>query len=76
MPGPRTKRAAGKKFSLPHDLLQHFLRGVVYGLGFLASLVIVIPIALWALRTVEWVPLLGEFITDIVEEIEEARRFR
>jgi hypothetical protein len=53
----------------------YFLRGIAYGLGFLTGFAIIIPILIAFLRSIEWVPLVGGFVTDIVLQIEEAQRF-
>ena len=50
----------------------YFLRGVMYGLGFLFAFVIIIPLLVWLLQYVEWVPLLGDFIADVIQRIEAA----
>ena len=53
----------------------YFLRGVMYGLGFLFAFVIVIPIMVWILHYIEWVPMLGDFIADIILRIEAVSKF-
>ena len=53
----------------------YFLRGVMYGLGFLFAFVIVIPLIVWILQYIEWVPMLGDFIADIIERIETVSQF-
>ncbi|MBU2213432.1 hypothetical protein KKC44_06060 [Patescibacteria group bacterium] len=48
-----------------------FLRGVMYGLGILFAIAIVIPIIIWLFHWIEWVPLIGDFVTQIIKRIEE-----
>jgi len=55
------------------NLFLHFLRGVVYGLGVLVAAAIVIPLLLMTLRSVEWVPMVGDFVTRVIERIEGAQ---
>ncbi|MFH1670145.1 MAG: DUF5665 domain-containing protein [Patescibacteria group bacterium] len=48
-----------------------FLRGVMYGLGILFAIAIVIPVIVWLFQWIEWVPLIGDFVTQIIKRIEE-----
>ncbi|MDP7247417.1 MAG: DUF5665 domain-containing protein [Candidatus Peribacteraceae bacterium] len=52
----------------------YFLRGVMYGLGFLFAFVIVIPLIVWMLQYIEWIPMLGDLIVNIIERIEEVSK--
>lgn len=52
----------------------YFLRGVMYGLGFLFAFVIVIPLIVWVLQYIEWVPMLGDFIANVIQRIEEVSK--
>lgn len=54
----------------------HFLRGILYGLGILTAVAIVIPIVIEILRVIEWVPLLGDFLVQLVERMENANIMR
>ncbi|MCF7844812.1 MAG: DUF5665 domain-containing protein [Kiritimatiellales bacterium] len=49
-----------------------FLRGVMYGLGILFAIAIVIPVLIWLFQWIEWVPLIGDFVTEIIKRIGEA----
>jgi len=48
-----------------------FLRGVMYGLGILFAIAIVIPVIVWLFQWIEWVPLIGDFVTEVIKRIEE-----
>lgn len=50
-----------------------FLRGIVSGLGVLASVAIVVPLILAMMRGIEWVPLLGDFVAKIADQVDKAR---
>lgn len=54
-------------------LFYTFFKAIVYGLGLLAAAAIVVPFMLAMLRGIEWVPLIGDFVTDIANRVEEAR---
>ena len=51
-----------------------FLKGVVSALGAIAAVVIVMPLIVWALRSVQWPPLLSGFVTQIIDQIEQSNR--
>lgn len=53
-----------------------FLRGIVYGLGILVSIAIVVPIIIQLLATIEWVPLIGDFVEDVSTRIQESANSR
>lgn len=50
-----------------------FLKGIVSGLGVIVAAAIVIPLVLWMLRGIQWVPLLGDFVERVAEHIQDAR---
>lgn len=50
-----------------------FLRGIVYGLGILVSFAIVAPILLALLSTIDWIPFIGDIITEVIRRLEETR---
>lgn len=52
-----------------------FLRGIVYGLGILVAFAIVVPILLAILSTFDWIPFIGDIITEIILRIESAQPF-
>ena len=54
-------------------LLLNYVRGIVYGLGALTAVAIVIPLIVWMLNRISWVPVLGDFVTNIVERVEQQR---
>ena len=55
-------------------LLLTYVRGIVYGLGAITALVVVIPLIVWTLRTVQWVPLIGDFVNNIATRVEEVQK--
>ncbi|MFA7681411.1 MAG: DUF5665 domain-containing protein [Candidatus Peribacteraceae bacterium] len=54
----------------------YFLRGVLYGVGILFTIVIIVPIIIWLLHWIEWVPLLGDFLAQVVARMEQAMQLR
>jgi len=65
------QRFSMKYSDVPRSLGLYFLRGVLYGLGFLFAIAIVIPVVVWLLQWVEWVPLIGDFVAEIVKRMQE-----
>ncbi|MDO8649176.1 MAG: DUF5665 domain-containing protein [Candidatus Peregrinibacteria bacterium] len=51
-----------------------FLKGIVSGLGVIAAVAIVIPIMLAMMHGIEWVPLIGDFVTRIADRVEQSQR--
>jgi len=59
----------------PHRYLwMGFVRGIVYGLGIIVSIAIVLPFLLAILSTIDWIPYIGDLITEIVYRMESAQR--
>lgn len=58
-----------------HFLWYNFLRGIVYGLGILVAIAIVIPFVIAVLQRVEWIPILGDFLSEISERMQNANAF-
>lgn len=50
-----------------------FLRGVLYGIGILVAFAIVVPIILALLSRFDWIPIIGDVITEIITRIEATR---
>lgn len=53
--------------------MDSFVQGILYGLGIAAAAVIVIPIVIALLKNVQWVPLLGDAVTRIIDRVEQQR---
>lgn len=51
-----------------------YIRGIVYGLGALTAFAVVIPVLLWALHSIEWVPIIGDFVNKVATRVEQVRR--
>ncbi len=60
-------------FSPAHFLWMGFLRGIVYGLGILVAFAIVVPILLAILSSFDWIPIIGDILTEIIARIEATR---
>lgn len=54
-------------FDRKRRLLFSFVEGCVYGSGFILAMAMAIPITVLVLRYVEWVPIVGEFVTEVLE---------
>lgn len=50
-----------------------FLRGIMYGLGIIVAFAIVVPILLTILSYINWVPFIGDIVTEIIARIEATR---
>ena len=51
-----------------------FIRGIVYGLGIIVSIAIVLPFLLAILSTIDWIPYVGDLISEIVFRMASAQR--
>jgi|TARA_Y100000310_G_scaffold300736_1_gene336650 hypothetical protein len=58
------------------NLFMHFLRGIVYGLGMIVAIALVIPFAILLVDQVQWIPLLGDFLNEIVSRMEQVRTLK
>ncbi len=77
----KTMRSLDKHMSIlsghyePHRYLwMGFIRGIVYGLGIIVSIAIVLPILLWLLSTIDWIPFIGDIVSDVISRMEGAKR--
>ena len=50
-----------------------FLRGIMYGLGIIVAFAIVVPILLALLSMIDWIPFIGDIITEVIARIEATR---
>ncbi|MDD4319419.1 MAG: DUF5665 domain-containing protein [Candidatus Peribacteraceae bacterium] len=55
------------------NLIFSFLRGIASGLGVLVAVAIIVPLLVTFLRSVNWVPIIGNFVNDVAEQMEQAR---
>ncbi len=46
-----------------------YLRGIFYGLGAITAVAFVVPFILWGMQKVEWVPVIGHFVSQVVAQI-------
>ena len=51
-----------------------FLRGIVYGLGILVAISLVVPLIIALLSSIDWIPVIGDFVADIALRIQSAQR--
>jgi len=57
--------------STPKMLWFQFLRGIAFGLGSVVGATIVVSILLTLLAQVEFIPIIGEWTQQIIEEIKQ-----
>ena len=50
-----------------------YLRGIVYALGALTAVVLVVPLLIWVLHGIQWVPIVGDFVTAITNRVEQSQ---
>ena len=55
------------------QILRGFLTGISSALGALVAAAIIIPILIYALKNVEWIPLIGTFFIQISQYMERGR---
>lgn len=51
-----------------------FLKGVSSTMGAIATVVIILPVVVWALRSVAWPPIIERVVTTIIFQIEQSNR--
>jgi len=55
-------------------LVQNFFLGMSSSLGALVAIVLVVPLAVFLLKQIDWIPLVGEFFARIVMHMEAIKR--
>jgi|GEM_PF-586779 len=55
------------------DIFYSYLKGIATGLGALTAVAIVIPLVIWFIESIHWVPLLGDFMASIADRMEQAQ---
>ena len=63
----------GHLFHPGKHLFYTYIKGIVYGLGALTAVAIIIPLLVWFLQQVQWVPLVGDFLHQVLLRIEETQ---
>ncbi len=58
--------------SLSRVLLFNFARGLAFGLGTVIGASVLLSVVAWSLSQVEFLPIIGEWVGEIVRQIEEA----
>ena len=48
-----------------------FVKGIAYGLGALTAAAIVAPFVVWFLQSVAWPPVIANFVTDVIHQMEQ-----
>jgi len=58
--------------SIPKLLFYQFMKGIVFGLGSVLGATIVVSILVYLLSQIEFVPIIGEWVKHISEEIQKS----
>ncbi|MFA6038833.1 MAG: DUF5665 domain-containing protein [Candidatus Peribacteraceae bacterium] len=61
----------GYVFDRKKSLAHSFLQGAARGLGFVAAIAILVPLIIAFLQSFDWGPIIGSFVKDIVEQMEQ-----
>ncbi len=56
--------------SLPRLIFFNFLRGLAFGLGTVLGASVLISILAWSLSQVEFIPIIGEWASEILRQID------
>ncbi|MCC7517209.1 MAG: hypothetical protein IT470_07720 [Pseudomonadales bacterium] len=56
--------------SVGRELLMQFLKGAAFGLGSVAGAGIILSLVVFLLSQIQFVPILGEFIKDLLAQIQ------
>ena len=59
---------------LRRRLFQNFLSGIAYTIGTLIAVAVVVPLIMYFLKDIEWVPLIGDFVDRVIEQVQETSR--
>ncbi len=59
--------------SIPKLLFYQFMKGIVFGLGSVLGATIVVSILVYLLSQIEFVPIIGEYVKHISEEIQKSK---
>jgi hypothetical protein len=68
----KAKHDYDRRRRVHHLLFKAFIKGMVSGLGVIAAVAIVSPIIVLLLRWVQWPPLVANFVTTVIHQIELA----
>lgn len=52
----------------------NLVRGLMVGLGTVIGASILLSFLIWSLSQIEFVPIIGEWATEIIEQVEDARK--
>ncbi len=55
------------------QVLRGFLTGIASGMGAIVAAVVIIPLLVYFLRNIEWVPLVGNFVDRVTEYMERGK---
>ena len=59
--------------STPRMLMLMFLKGAAFGLGSVLGASLFLSMIMYFLSYVEFVPILGEWVSEIIQEVQKAR---
>ncbi len=62
-----------KALKLESSFLYSFFKGIASGLGVLVAVSIIVPIAIAMMRSVNWVPIIGKFVAQVTQQIEQVQ---
>lgn len=52
----------------------NFVRGLMVGLGTVIGASILLSFVVWSLSQIEFLPIVGEWATEIIDQVEDARK--
>lgn len=58
--------------SVPRLLAYSFARGLAVGLGTVLGATVLLSFVIWSLSQIEFIPIIGEYVTEIIKQIETA----
>ncbi|MGI3210731.1 DUF5665 domain-containing protein [Roseovarius tibetensis] len=60
--------------NLPRFFALNFARGLAVGLGTLLGATVLLSLIVWALSQIEFLPIIGEWASQIAEQMDSARQ--
>lgn len=69
-----TRFIAGLNLSHKSIIARNFIGGIAWGVGSVIGATLIIAIAIGFLRTINFIPIIGTFATQVVSEVQNQRK--
>lgn len=62
-----------KSISVKKQMKQRFFMGLAYGLGTVLAVSLFIPLLILLLDKIEWVPVIGDFVNEVIQHLQKTK---